>query len=218
MQYESTSQSEPELPVRLPRKRKPMLLGETGSWEVAPEELEKWMSRIEKTDSCWNPTRGFKTEWGHCQWGVKVNGKRRSTLAHRFVYFVINGSIPDGMLVLHNCPGGDNPWCVNPDHMYLGFDAHNSQDMERKGRGVHPRGPRHGRCKTTEDKVRQVLELRKDGFKPIYIANKLGISHGIVAKIFQGLNWSHISVEYGITPVSQLKYRKKVSLTFPLPL
>jgi hypothetical protein len=43
-----------------------------------------------------------------------------------------NGSIPDGMRVLHRC---DVPACVNIDHLFLGTSLDNMQDMTAKGRG-----------------------------------------------------------------------------------
>jgi hypothetical protein len=43
-----------------------------------------------------------------------------------------NGAIPAGLHVLHNCPGGDMPACVNPSHLWLGDHDANMKDMWRK--------------------------------------------------------------------------------------
>lgn len=51
-------------------------------------------------------------------------------LAHRFAYELWVELIPDGMLV-HHC---DNPACVRPDHLYLGTNQDNTNDMIRRGR------------------------------------------------------------------------------------
>lgn len=54
-----------------------------------------------------------------------------SMRAHRVSYLAFRGEIPEGMSVLHHC---DTPRCVNPDHLFCGFQAGNVRDMRQKGR------------------------------------------------------------------------------------
>ena len=83
---------------------------------------------------CW--LYGGKTDrYGH----VYVRGK--IMVAHRVAYELVKGEIPEGMLVCHKC---DVPGCCNPDHLWIGTDKDNMQDMVRKGRGI----TRRNRAKT----------------------------------------------------------------------
>lgn len=75
-------------------------------------------------EGCWVTTSGTKTY-------TLVNDGGRMRSAHRIMYQVTNGPIPDGMNVCHHC---DNPPCWNPDHLFAGTDRDNQVDMVRKGR------------------------------------------------------------------------------------
>jgi hypothetical protein len=66
--------------------------------------------------------------------------KGTTMLAHREAWTKERGPISKGMWVLHKC---DNPPCVNIDHLFLGTQKDNNQDMWRKGRGVS-----HNKLKT----------------------------------------------------------------------
>ena len=51
--------------------------------------------------------------------------------AHRFSYVLHNGPVPEDMVVMHLC---DTPLCVNPEHLRLGTQKDNLQDMYSKRR------------------------------------------------------------------------------------
>ncbi len=50
---------------------------------------------------------------------------------HRLTWVEANGPVPTGMVVMHTC---DNPPCYNLEHLKLGTQADNMQDMVDKGR------------------------------------------------------------------------------------
>lgn len=62
---------------------------------------------------------------------MKVQRKGKCYHAHRYVYIQEHGEIPDGLVVMHTC---DNPACINLEHLKLGTNKDNTQDMIAKGR------------------------------------------------------------------------------------
>jgi HNH endonuclease len=110
--------------------------------------------------------------------------------AHRFSWTLHRGPVPDGLCVLHNCPGGDNPTCVNPEHLWLGSNRDNIEDRERKGRGA--KGSRIAQSVLTEEVVLRARALRNYGFGASEIAEKLVCSKTALEKALAGLTWRHI--------------------------
>lgn len=90
----------------------------------------RFWSKVNKTESCWLWT-GAKQDFGHGVINISIESGNK--LTHRLSWEIHNGPIPDGLVVCHNCPGGDNPSCVNPAHLFLGTQADNIHDAIRKG-------------------------------------------------------------------------------------
>ncbi|KKL23315.1 hypothetical protein LCGC14_2426600 [marine sediment metagenome] len=84
---------------------------------------------INLDNGCWKYI-GFINKDGYGRF--RVNGKK--TLAHRFMYLIVFGAIPNELLVCHKC---DNPKCVNPNHLFLGTDKDNVRDSINKKRWRH---------------------------------------------------------------------------------
>ena len=68
---------------------------------------------------------------------------RTSTTAHRKYWELCNGPLLPRMQVNHVC---DNRVCINPEHMFIGDQKSNIQDMIAKGRdNFRGKGPRRFR-------------------------------------------------------------------------
>lgn len=108
--------------------------------------------------------------------------------AHRYSWFMHYGEIPNGMMVCHSC---DIPACVNPSHLFLGSQRENILDMISKGRQrpSNIRGIKAYNAKLTDEKV---LEIIKSKEKPIFFAEKFGISKTLVYRIRSGVAWEHL--------------------------
>ena len=93
-------------------------------------DKERFWSKVNKNASgCWLWIGSMADSgYGAFSFARKTHG------AHRASWMLHFGSIPYGLCVLHNCPDGDNPLCVNPGHLWLGTHQDNSDDMIAKGR------------------------------------------------------------------------------------
>ncbi len=122
---------------------------------LTPRQLTNYGKKLARATCHLWTARTNKSGYGT----VNINGKM--LLAHRVAWEIANGPIPASLWVLHNCPGGDNPACCNPDHLWLGTHADNMADMVAKGRQgsrTHPerlaRGDRHG-SRTHPERLRR---------------------------------------------------------------
>lgn len=97
------------------------------------ESLERFFSKIDTRGpmDCWNWV-ATKNQKGYGR--IKVDKMWYS--AHRFLWQLVNGPIPRGLLVCHSC---DNPSCCNPNHLWLGTHQENMDDMVEKGRSIKGR-------------------------------------------------------------------------------
>lgn len=116
---------------------------------------------------------------------------RKGVKVHRLSYELHHGDIPASLCVLHRC---DNPPCVNPDHLFLGTRADNNADRESKGRGSDKHGEANPRSKLTEEDVKVIRQLRKEGLSQQAIATRFGVVQVTISKILLGQLWSSLEV------------------------
>ena len=139
------------------------------------------MVRVDEKTKCWN-WAGHLTEKGYGQFGVDGGIVR----AHRFSFEALKGEIEPGMNVCHHC---DNPSCVNPDHLFLGDQQKNIDDMMSKGRNLGGVTASRYQGKVDDQVVEKIKELRASGHRNVDIAKRFGISQSYCSGLARGVDW-----------------------------
>jgi len=162
---------------------------------------ERFWRKVKKSTGCWNWTAScFKhprtrEETYGCFWvGDKREKTGKMATAHSIAWMLVKGEIKDGLKVLHKC---DNPRCVNPEHLFLGTQMDNVQDMINKGRGKKQRGSKHYNAKLTEQEVKEIRSLYQRGTgrnnpgNSQMLAKKYGITQATIYDVMHK-GWKHI--------------------------
>ena len=105
-------------------------------------------------DGCWRfvPHNSYPSFWD----GSSVRSVTRA------LWESINGKIPTGYVICHHC---DNPWCVNPAHLFCGTQSENMRDAVKKGKMQ-----KSGRKPT--DRIRQHVMLDPENYQYLQRASK----------------------------------------------
>jgi|SRR5215475_5298108 len=135
-------------------------------------------------NDCW-PWMGQRLRSGY---GVlSIDGRMQR--AHRVMWELEHGSIPDGMWVLHHC---DNPPCVNPNHLWLGTHSDNMRDMKQKGRAGRYRGPHIWRRKFSDNEVEAIRKMRDEDWTVTAIAKQFDCSISMIHNICSGKQYKEV--------------------------
>lgn len=144
---------------------------------------ERIKNRIQISDNgCWM-WQGAKNQDGY---GLMARYKNTIS-AHRIAFIVFKGEHPRDKYVLHTC---DQPACVNPDHLFLGTQLDNMNDMKNKGRSPDCSCENNSKNKLSRN---QVDEIRKLYFSGGYTQKELGEMYGVyqstISYIVRGTKW-----------------------------
>lgn len=149
-----------------------------------PITKERIESKVEKVPEagCWiwmgaTQVRGYG----------EILSSNRKMLAHRASYEAFVGPIPKGMYVCHAC---DNVYCVNPNHLFLGTQKQNLQDMAAKGRST--RGEKNAMSKLTEDNIKEIRQLFVSGVSCKKISKIFEVTTSCISKIKRKETWNHV--------------------------
>jgi hypothetical protein len=155
----------------------------------APVDMQYFLDRSipEPNTGCW---LWFGTALDEIR-GVVSNKrkgeKQRWRAATRVLMEIVHGrKILETELALHKC---DNGSCVNPEHLYLGDQRQNVDDMVRRGRVGITRGERNHRSKATDE---MVVAIRSDQRTVKEMERAYGLGRTAIFNIRSRKSWSHV--------------------------
>jgi len=119
-------------------------------------------------------------------YGIKWR-KGRTHQAHRLVWEDANGPIPNGQIVRHLC---DTPACINIEHLSLGTQQDNLNDMVARGRSLC--GEKHPRCKLEEKDI-AFIRLAQGVLTQKRLADMFGVVQPHISRIHRSTSWGHLN-------------------------
>lgn len=151
------------------------------------EKLEYLKNAFEKhvvkKEGCWG-WNGFKTK-GY----ARVHYLGNSMPAHRASYIIYNTSIFNDLFILHKC---DNRECTNPEHLFIGTQKDNLDDMYAKNRDNPAKGERARASVLNKEQVIEIRRLLDIGVMGTRIAKDFNVHPTTINDIKHRRIWKHI--------------------------
>lgn len=93
-----------------------------------------------------------------------------------------------GIEVCHKC---DHPYCVNPNHLFLGTVLDNTEDKVNKGRQA--KGEKLPQSKLNDNQIREIKTLyTTKQYTVQQLVSKFSVVRTTITSILRGKNWKHV--------------------------
>lgn len=143
---------------------------------------KRFWSKVSLGDECWEWTGSTMP----CGYGQISNRPGRPLLAHRVSWMMSHGEIADGLFVCHQC---DNRKCVRPDHLFIGTNRDNVDDMMRKGRTQNRRHEENSVAFVGYETAHEIRTAALLGVRTKDIAHATGIHRNTIHAVIRGRTW-----------------------------
>jgi hypothetical protein len=153
--------------------------------ERNPGEEKRFWSKVykfaEDKGGCWIWTASDTQGYG----GFHLDNGKRVVATHYSWELYAGRPVPKSLFICHRC---DVRACVNPQHLFLGTQLENIQDMVMKGRGS--KGETHPCAKLTETDIHFI---RSSKLSCSILGKQFDVAGPTISRIRNGKTWKHVS-------------------------
>lgn len=161
---------------------------------ISERQRTRFESRLIKDENGCMNWQGGRNSNGYGLMGITIDGKKIHMGTHKFALIMATNQNPKDLEACHNqiCK---SKACCAPEHLRWDTHKENVKDMIEMGRLVKPdtKGEKHGMCKLTEVKVKEIRAHIMEGKKTQKeISEIYGVASRTISDIKSRKSWKHI--------------------------
>ena len=142
---------------------------------------------VKGDNDCWEwKVSLFKDGYG--QFWYKKKQIKFHRFAYAYYYDIEVFDIPSNKVIMHIC---DNRKCCNPNHLRIGTNQDNMDDMNNKNRNFEFKGENNPKNKLTEKDV-LIIRNSKGKLKLKELSKIYNVHYDTISRIWRKANWRHI--------------------------